>query len=184
MTVKTESEALDKEEYARQDVKDDENTSGKSTAWSFDDEVSINSIEKIYQVFAASAKRWEAIVYPSLFAFILLAVYGFYLIFSLTTDVDKVVKQMDIISRNMVQISGDIGSMAHSVNKMTASVNSMTNTMGGQLQEMHIMNKNATDMNRSLQMMNASMNQMRRDMSILNNNVSRPMNFMNSFMPW
>lgn len=183
MTAKTGSAADEKDNPAQQDKKDD-NTTGQPAAWSFDDEVSINSIEKIYQVFSASAKRWEAIVYPSLFAFILLAVYGFYLIYSLTTDVDKVVRQMDVISVNMVLISRNIDSMAQSVGKMTDSVNKMGGTLGSQLQEMHIMNKNAADMNKSLHLMNVSIYQMRRDMSMMNRNVSRPMNFMNSFMPW
>ena len=38
------------------------------------------SLESLSTAFTSSAKRWETIVYPSLFAFILLASYGFYLI--------------------------------------------------------------------------------------------------------
>ncbi len=156
-----------------------------------DDEASVNSLEKIYEVFAASAKRWEAIVYPSMFAFILLAVYGFYLIFSLTRDVDKVTGEMKTISTNMVQISENINRMSSSVvtmsghvKNMSASVASMDGELGLQLAEMRNMNGNFVEMNRSVHIMTVAVNQMRRDMSVLNNNVSRPMNFMNSFMPW
>ncbi len=156
-----------------------------------DDDASVSSLEKIYEVFAASAKRWEAIVYPSLFAFIILAVYGFYLIFSLTTDVDKVVDEMKVISSNMVSISkninnmtGSVVAMSTNVDAMTASVASMDSQFDNQLAEMKHLNKNFIDMNRSVHIMTVAVNQMRRDMSILNNNVSRPMNFMNSFMPW
>ena len=156
-----------------------------------DDDASISSLEKIYEVFAASAKRWEAIVYPSLFAFIILAVYGFYLIFSLTTDVDRVVKEMKVISSNMVLISRDVNSMSDSVismstnvKAMTASVSSMDGQLDSQLVEMRALNGNFSEMNRSVHIMTVAVNQMRRDMSVLNNNVSRPMNFMNSFMPW
>jgi methyl-accepting chemotaxis protein len=156
-----------------------------------DDEAHVSSLEKIYEVFAASAKRWEAIVYPSLFAFIILAVYGFYLIYSLTSDVDKVVGEMKTISNNMVLISDNIGNMSGHVRVMSSSVETMTNSvvsmdseLGMQLVEMQQLNKNFSEMNRSVHIMTVAVNQMRRDMSVLNNNVSRPMNFMNSFMPW
>ena len=45
------------------------------------------SMDRLSMAFETSARRWELIVYPSLFAFILLAAYGFYLIFSLAKDV-------------------------------------------------------------------------------------------------
>jgi len=156
-----------------------------------DDEAHVSSLEKIYEVFAASAKRWEAIVYPSLFAFIILAVYGFYLIFSLTMDVDSVVGEMKVISTNMVQISENMNKISDSVVTMSGNVGTMTKSVGSmdselslQLVEMQQLNKNFSEMNRSVHIMTVAVNQMRRDMSILNNNVSRPMNFMNSFMPW
>ncbi len=156
-----------------------------------EDEASVSSLEKIYEVFAASAKRWEAIVYPSLFAFIILAVYGFYLIFSLTNDVDSVVDEMKVISSNMVLVSKNMGTISGSVSRMsgnvgvmTTSVQSMDRELGMQLTEMQQLNNNFSEMNRSVHIMTVAVNQMRRDMSVLNNNVSRPMNFMNSFMPW
>jgi len=52
--------------------------------------VSDASMDKFARVFAASAKRWEVVVYPSLLAFIVLAAYGFYLIYSMTSDVHRV----------------------------------------------------------------------------------------------
>ena len=148
-------------------------------------------MEKIYEVFAASARRWEAIVYPSLFAFIILAVYGFYLIFSLTMDVDRVVTEMKAISGSMVSISKDINGMTDNVALMSDNVNGMLTSMQSmdaelsmQLVEMRQLNKNFTDMNQSVHVMTLAVNQMRRDMTMMNQNVSRPMNFMNSFMPW
>ena len=41
---------------------------------------------RLSEVFESSARRWELIVYPSLFAFIILAAYGFYLIYNLARD--------------------------------------------------------------------------------------------------
>ena len=45
--------------------------------------------------FDKSARRWELIVYPSLFAFIILAMYGFFLIYSLTQDIRTMAASID-----------------------------------------------------------------------------------------
>ena len=37
-------------------------------------------LERFARSFEISARRWELVVYPSLFAFIVLAAYGFFLI--------------------------------------------------------------------------------------------------------
>ncbi len=44
-------------------------------------------MERLADTFESSAKRWELIVYPSMVAFIVLAVYGFYLVYTLSRDV-------------------------------------------------------------------------------------------------
>ena len=44
-------------------------------------------MDRLATAFESSAHRWELMVYPSLFAFIILASYGFFLIYSLTTDI-------------------------------------------------------------------------------------------------
>jgi len=128
------------------------------------------SLDKLSTAFMASARRWEMIVYPSLIAFIILAAYGFFLIFSLTQDasriaddmhrmtkdLDEIVVQMDSVSKNMVVMTQTLDSQLNSMNEMVYHVRGM----------------------------NMSINQMRHDFSVLNNSVSRPMSFMNTFMPW
>jgi len=114
------------------------------------------SMEMLANTFSASAKRWEMIVYPSLFAFILLAGYGFFLIYSLTQDAHQMAKNMQDISKNMVVIS----------------------------ESMLVVSKNTDNQTAAMHGMNVSMNQMRQDMAMMNHSVSRPMNKMNSFMPW
>ena len=114
------------------------------------------SMEMLANTFSASARRWEMIVYPSLFAFILLAGYGFYLIYSLTQDAHDMAKNMQSMSKNMVVISESMLTISQNTNNQTVAMNGMNN----------------------------SMNQMRQDMSMLNRSVSRPMNKMNNFMPW
>ena len=121
------------------------------------------SMETLSNAFTASARRWEMIVYPSLFAFILLAVYGFYLIFSLTQDAHKIAKNMEMISENMIVVSQRMEEVSQNTHQQTAAMNDIVLNMHN---------------------MNVSMNQMRHDMSVMNYNVSRPMSKINSFMPW
>ena len=128
------------------------------------------SIQQLSSVFAASAKRWETIVYPSLFAFILLAAYGFFLIYSLATDVHRVAESMMVITDNMQQVSTNM-------QRMTSNVEVMTQTVGTQSSSM-------ADMAMNIRGMNTSMARMHQDIAVMNNSVSRPMSFMNSFMPW
>jgi hypothetical protein len=63
---------------------------------------------------------------------------------------------MDSISQNMVL-------MTQTLDSQNAAMSEMVVSMRG---------------------MNLSINQIRYDMSIMNQSVSRPMSFMNSFMPW
>lgn len=121
------------------------------------------SLDKLSTAFMESARRWEMIVYPSLVAFIILAAYGFFLIYSLTKDVHYVVQDMHKIVLNMEVISKNMVIMTQTVDSQSTSMREMVYHVRG---------------------MNMSMNQMRYDMSTLNNNVSRPMSFMNDFMPW
>lgn len=128
------------------------------------------SLDQLSKAFMASARRWEMIVYPALFAFIILASYGFYLVYSLTKDVGRVADDMHRITLSME-------SVALNMDRVSKNMVVMTQTVDSQSASMH-------DMVYHMRGMNMSMNQMRYDMSIMNNSVSRPMSFMNSFMPW
>ena len=128
------------------------------------------SLETLSNAFTASAKRWETIVYPSLFAFILLAAYGFYLIYNLTSDVSKVARNMETIASNMQEVATNMNAVSQNMVVMTQTVDSQSASM--------------VEMTLHMRHMSASMGQMRYDLSIMNNSVSRPMQFMNTFMPW
>lgn len=137
-------------------------------------------MERLASTFESSARRWEMIVYPSLFAFIVLACYGFYLIFSLTSDVaslarnvsvltesiDHMVVNMDSITTNMTSISGDMGEM------------------NGKMDELKPIRANMESMNQSARSMAMSADGMRYQMGAMNHNIGRPMSQMSSFMPW
>jgi hypothetical protein len=142
------------------------------------------AMDRLSQAFETSAKRWELIVYPTLFAFIILAAYGFYLVFSLAKDVHylaiSVDSNMTVLASNMQSMSDDMGQMSANVRSMAVGVESMARDVS----TLEPMLTSIEGMDRAIQAMNFSTASMRDDFSVLNRNVSRPMHFMNSFMPW
>ncbi len=124
------------------------------------------SLDQLSTAFMESARRWEMIVYPSLFAFIVLAGYGFFLIYSLTKDVHLVVQDMHKVTMSMERVVVNMDKISKNMVVMTQTVDNQSASM--------------REMVYHVRGMNMSMNQMRYDMS----NVSRPMSFMNDFLPW
>jgi len=156
------------------------------------------SIERFLETFENSVRRWELFIYPALFAFILLAGYGFFLIYNLTSDMKKIALSLDPnMGVHMTDFSTHINTIALNIDEMTARVENMSDEMRlistkmNYLASMDPMENSLTamtttmhTMNQSVGVMTANMGMMRQDMGMLNRNVSKPMNFMNSFMPW
>jgi methyl-accepting chemotaxis protein len=149
-----------------------------------DAQINAYAIDRLSQAFETSAKRWELIVYPSLFAFIILAAYGFYLVFSLAKDVHylaiSVDSNMTVLASNMQSMSDNVGQMSANVRTMAVSVESISrdvSTLEPMLTSMEAIDQ-------SVQAMTYTTGAMSGDMAVMNRNISRPMNFMNWFMPW
>lgn len=145
------------------------------------------AMDRLSMAFESSARRWELIVYPSLFAFILLAAYGFYLIFSLAKDIHflalSVDSNMSVMSSNLQSVTDSMGQLSANVRTMSVSVESMS-------QDVRTLEPMLTSMDgieESIKHMTVSTHRIQRDMRSLNYNiddVSRPMSVWNSFMPW
>ena len=118
------------------------------------------SLERIASAFETGMRRWELIIYPALFAFVVLAAYGFFLIYSLTRDVER--------------LAGDVSRMADAV---APAMNSMSNNMAKMNADIHQMNSHTAGMTVAIHQMNASLWDM-------NRNISPPMDAFNSMMPW
>lgn len=144
--------------------------------------------------FEASAKRWELVVYPSMLAFIILAAYGFFLIYQLTSDINKITYQMADIQTSMVNINQNFSSTTNNMNTVAKNMVKITGYMEQMSQD--IKEQNAAmgaivitmrDMTQSIDSMSNTMYYMRYDTQLMGRNienVSGPMRFMNNFMPW
>ena len=130
------------------------------------------------------ARRWELIVYPSLFAFIILAAYGFYLVFSLAKDVHylaiSVDSNMTVLASNMQSVSDNMGKLTANVRTMAVSVESINHKVG----TLEPMLTSMDAMEQSIRGMTVTTGAMQTDVARINRNFGRPMSFMNAFMPW
>jgi len=135
-------------------------------------------MDKFANTFEASARRWELVVYPSLLAFIVLAAYGFFLIYTLTNDVSRLANSMETVvtamsevatdmnnvSRNVTRISDNLGNIAVDVNDESVTMKHMVNHMG--------------NINKTMGVMTVPIYHMRNDMSNINytmHDTARPM---------
>ena len=146
---------------------------------------------RLSEVFESSARRWELIVYPSLFAFIILAAYGFYLVYNLARDVHYLAISVD---SNMTTLAGNMQNVSENMSQLTANIRAMTVTMDSidqKVATLEPMLANLDSMDGAIQSMTHATHTMGRatqymqvDMARMNNSIGRPMSFMNSFMPW
>ena len=133
-------------------------------------------MERLADTFENSAKRWEIIVYPSLVAFIVLAVYGFYLVYTLSRDVHNLnltIATLTIsVDRNMNEMTNTIRTMDHTMVKMGNNIGHMDGNIKSMTQNIATMTHNTNSMAASTYYMQRNI----RD-------VARPMNMFSNFMP-
>jgi hypothetical protein len=153
--------------------------------------VSDDHFERFLNTFERSARRWEMIVYPAMFAFILLAGYGFFLIFNLTNDMKTIAASLDptmglhmsSFDESMQSLTGNIGNMTARVEDMSSELKTMSGKMNS-LSAMVPIRVELEKMNQSVNMMGVNFDMVRRDMAMMNHSISKPMSMMNNFMPW
>ena len=149
-------------------------------------------LERLANTFDNSARRWEMVVYPSLFAFVLLAGYGFFLIYRLTHDIStlsqSVTRMAVIVSDAMPRMAKDMKVMTGSMDHMSGDIGGMTTeitSMSGQMNSLTPMSNNIQSMTHNIGSMNRSVYGLQRDMSGLNRTVSSgPFGMMNDVMPF
>ena len=152
--------------------------------------------------FEASAKRWERMVYPAIIVFGLMGLSGFWLIYSLTTDVHELARNVDPkMERNLAYMAENIAKLSLSVQSMTSEVRDMQVHIHNMDQSILVMKDDMgaiatkldtlppmlyaiSEMNQSMKAMTVNTGVMSRDVRGMNESVGRPMSFMNSFAPW
>lgn len=145
-------------------------------------------------------QRLQLIVYTALFAFIVLAAYGYYLIFNLTHDVHSLSNDVRQMTRSVNQMSMSVNTnmeiISNSIVKMQKSTALMAETVSQTMPEMAAntttMTKTAQDVgdridgiSTNIQTMSVGLVAMQRDMWSMNKTVSNPAESMfDSMTPW
>jgi len=144
-------------------------------------------ITRFLDTFERSARRWEMVVYPAMFAFIILAGYGFFLIYSLTNNMDTIASGFDPrMEQHMETLAQNVSSMGENIALMTDQMRSMekeVKLISGQMVYLSTMQPIAdrmAQMEFSVERMAGNLELMRHNM----HDISKPMSRINDFMPW
>jgi uncharacterized protein YoxC len=175
------------------DMKPDQESDGARDGQTRKDELVLNndSMDRFVKVFEASARRWELVIYPTMLAFVILAAYGFFLIYTLSRDIHTVAIGMDPqMGEHLTHISDSVAYLSENVRTMTRRMDRMTNSIDDISVKMNAM-ENLDPMLVAIRGMDASMrnmtitgDQMRNEMTYMGRNIGRPLSKMNNFFPW
>jgi hypothetical protein len=157
------------------------------------DELVLNndSMDRFVKVFEASARRWELVIYPTMLAFVILAAYGFFLIYTLSRDIHTLAEGMDPeMGAHLTHISDSVAYLSENVRTMTRRMDRMTNTIDDisvkmtPMENLDPMLTHIRGMDASMRNMTITGDQMRNEMTYMGRNIGRPLSKMNNFFPW
>jgi methyl-accepting chemotaxis protein len=150
-----------------------------------------DAMDRFVRSFEASARRWELVVYPAMLAFVILAAYGFFLIYNLSRDIHVLAQGMDPdMAQHLTDISSSVAYLSENVRTMTRRVDKMSNTLIDISDKMDTMENlepmlvHMRGMDASMHNMNITIDQMRGEVTYMGRSIGRPLSKMNSFFPW
>ncbi len=111
---------------------------------------SVEYLDRFAKSFETSARRWELIVYPSLFSFIVLASYGFFLIYHLTSDVAILARNMTEMTRSVSHMTQQMQVVSHSVQNMQVNMETMAHDMRDVSQHMVVISNTTEEMSKKM----------------------------------
>jgi uncharacterized protein YoxC len=143
-------------------------------------------LERFTRSFETSARRWELVVYPALFAFIVLAAYGFFLVYSLTQDVASLARSVDRMTVSVTAMSDNMDRVSNRMQSISLNMDSMTHKMDN----LGAIRASVASIDRSTRTVAGSADSMTRTIQGINyqmvgmNQSIRPMRSMANFIPW
>ena len=109
-------------------------------------------LERFASCFEKSARRWEMVVYPALFAFCVLSIYGFYMIYHLTQDMSHIARNIQVMSTSIDPYMGQhMASMVDGIENMSNNVQVMTRNLNAIDGNMEAITVSMEDMRGSMQ---------------------------------
>ncbi len=151
-------------------------------------EDTVMSMSMAVTTISSAMSRWEKVLLPMMTGFILLASYGFYLIYHLTYDIGMMSNNMaqmtQSVDRNMTEITHELKGMRQEVSTMTGEIVLMNRQIVEINNTMNKMNETMSKIDASVAQMAMSTNRMGTDLWDLNRSISGPMSTVNNIAPW
>ena len=148
--------------------------------------------------FQTATRRWERIAWPAMVVFSLLAISGFWLIYSITEDMHTMSQNIDpemhqhlgdmskniaILTENIKHMDQTITLLSSHVSEMNTNVASIDGAINSMRVDIKHMSVNMSQMNQSIHTMTWTTGIMSEDMNRLQRDMGKPMRFMNNFLP-
>lgn len=122
--------------------------------------------------------RWRYAVFPAMVAFVILAVFGFYLIYGMLQRMealsDDVHRMTNIMEKNLPSMSSDMQEMSSDMREMNGTIAHNIPQMKEGVEKMSISTHNIA----------ATTGNMSNSVWEMNRSVSRPLSIMNKFLPF
>ncbi|RLA08369.1 MAG: hypothetical protein DRQ51_02780 [Gammaproteobacteria bacterium] len=145
------------------------------------------NINEFAKTFEKRSNHWQAMIIPLIVIFTLSSIYGFFLIYSLTTSMNKMTdittsmaSKMSIISHKMKTLPPMVQNM-QAINSSVSSMNENMTIMDDKMKNMMISIKKMDNSTKNIALNNNLMSQ---DVGRLGYNIGKPMQLFNSFMPF
>ncbi len=155
-------------------------------------------INELASTMTKGIRRWEKVIYPMMIAFIILAAYGFWLIYNVTKDMRNISTNMIVMTKAVVTMTNTLNQKMNQIDHQMGAINIHMDKMNTNMESVTTMNDRIADMTAAIHNMNSSINSMSHsvysmvystsamssNIGELNENISVPMNSMNSVIPW
>lgn len=126
---------------------------------------------------AGALKTVRLLVYAGMTSFVILAAYGFVLVYRLTTDVHTMVAQTQVITQQMQAMTRSMANMNQSITAMSGNLDEMTVSIDQ-------MNGTVANISAEMTQMTEVMTLMQHSARNLDQNIGPMMGTLNSMMPF
>lgn len=133
---------------------------------------------------AAAVKTIRLVVYAGLAGFILLAAYGFFLIYLLTTDTHRMVDQSVRMTEQMQSMARIMANMYGSMAEMRVNTSSMSADMASLHRSIRQMDGHIGEMNANIRQMTNTVGLIQHSATNMDRSIAPAANMMNSFVPF
>ncbi len=134
--------------------------------------------EELQQAIDSFQNRWKYAVFPAMIAFVILSIFGFYLIFGMLQRMEDLSRD---VNRMADTISQTLPPMQQNITSMSADMHQLNDVIGTSFPNLE---QRVDAMSNSTEYMAQTTHSMGSSIWEMNRNISRPLSFMNKMIPF